>query len=290
MELRLLNHQGQYNWHLSRAVAVRDEEGHIVKWVCTTTDIQKIKEEEQRKEDFLKMVSHELKTPVTSIKGYVQLLLTMLEEKDKLPAIPLKTSLGRIDSQVLRLTRLITEMLDLSRIEAGKLELQQTTFSLNALVEETVQDVLHTSPTHTINIQHDLGCSIEGDEDRIGQVLINFLNNAIKYSPAQSQVDVHIHKAGENLVAVSVKDTGIGIEKKDQQKIFERFYRVGGESELSYSGFGIGLFIANEIIQRHDGYIIVNSEKGQGSTFTFFLPVKSINTNSWNTKFKETKI
>jgi two-component system CheB/CheR fusion protein len=290
MELRLLNHQGQYNWHLSRAVAVRDEEGHIVKWVCTTTDIQKIKEEEQRKEDFLKMVSHELKTPVTSIKGYVQLLLTMLEEKDKVPAIPLKTSLGRIDSQVLRLTRLITEMLDLSRIEAGKLELQQTTFSLNALVEETVQDVLHTSPTHTINIQHDLGCSIEGDEDRIGQVLINFLNNAIKYSPAQSQVDVHVHKAGENLVAVSVKDTGIGIEKKDQQKIFERFYRVGGESELSYSGFGIGLFIANEIIQRHDGYIIVNSEKGQGSTFTFFLPVKSINTNSWNSKFKETKI
>jgi two-component system CheB/CheR fusion protein len=276
MELRLLNYQGQYKWHLSRAVAVKDDEGHIIKWVGTTTDIQKIKEEEQRKEDFLKMVSHELKTPVTSIKGYVQLLLNMLEEEHNVPAMPLKTSLGRIDSQVIRLTRLITEMLDLSRIEAGKLELQQRDFILNELVEETVQDVLHTSPTHTINIRNDLYCSINGDEDRIGQVLINLLNNAIKYSPAQSEVDVHIHAAGEHGVAVSVKDTGIGIEKKDQQKIFERFYRVSGQSELSYSGFGIGLFIANEIIQRHDGYITVESEKDKGSTFSFFLPLKSI--------------
>ncbi len=273
-ELRLKNKDGDYKWHLSRAVGVRDEEGNIIKWVGTTTEIQKIKEEEQRKEDFLKMVSHELKTPVTSIKGYVQLLLTMLDEKDSVSPFPLKTSLSRIDSQVVRLTRLITEMLDLSRIEAGKLELQKKLFSLNELVKETVQDVLHTSQTHDIEIIEDMVCGIEGDQDRIGQVLINLLNNAIKYSPVNYKIKVHIYPAEGDRVAVSVTDEGIGIDKKDQAKVFERFYRVIGQSELSYSGFGIGLFIANQIIQRHDGYITVESEKEKGATFTFFLPTQ----------------
>jgi signal transduction histidine kinase len=220
------------------------------------------------------MVSHELKTPVTSIKGYVQLLLTMLKENKGINETPLKTSLGRIDSQVVRLTRLITEMLDLSRIEAGKLELQKKKFNLNELVLETVQDVLHTTQTHEILIHNEILIDIIGDQDRIGQVLINLVNNALKYSPAHTTIDVRIHASRDNFVAVSVKDDGIGIDRKDQAKIFERFYRVSGQSELSYSGFGIGLFIANQIIQRHGGYITVESEKGKGAIFSFFLPLQ----------------
>ena len=273
MEHQFLNSEGKYKWHLSRGLAQKDENGIIKMWIGTNTEMQHIKEEEQRKGDFLKMVSHELKTPVTSIKGYVQLLLNMLEEQNAIPAIPLKTSLDRIDSQLIRLTRLITEMLDLSRIELGRLELQKQTFNLNELVADTVQDVIHTSKSHVINVQQNFACSLFADKDRIGQVLINFLNNALKYSPVSKAIEINIYPAENNMVAVSVKDFGIGISKDDQEKIFDRFFRAGGQSEMSYAGFGIGLFIAKEIIVRHDGFIKVESEIDKGSTFTFLLPL-----------------
>ncbi len=272
-EHRFKKYNGEYRWQLSRALPQRDAEGNITMWVGSSTDIQNLKEEEQRKSDFIKMVSHELKTPVTSIKGYVQLLLTILEEEGKtdLSGMPLKTSLGRIDKQVVRLTRLITEMLDLSRLEVGKLDLKHETFRLNDLVTESVQDIMHTSAAHKIEIQHDFNGNVYGDKDRIQQVVINFINNAIKYSPDNNNIQVKVFSPDENHIAVSVKDYGIGINKKDHQKIFERFYRAEGNNENSFSGFGIGLFIANEIIQRHKGQIKVESEEGQGSVFTFIL-------------------
>ncbi len=275
MEFRLLNKKGEYGWHLSRSAALRDENGKVKGWVGATTEIQKIKEEEQRKGEFIKMVSHELKTPVTSIKGYVQLLLSMLKPgKDlDLSTIPLQSSLERIDKQILRLTRLITEMLDLSRIEESKLELKKEIFSLNDLVTETVQDVLHTSASHSIDLSINFEGKVIGDRDRIQQVLINFINNAIKYSPSNKLVKVDINETKNNQVAVSVKDFGIGIDKQDQEKIFNRFYRVNEKSEDAFSGFGIGLFIAKEIIERHQGTIAVESELGKGSVFTFLLPI-----------------
>jgi two-component system CheB/CheR fusion protein len=277
MEFRMRGKDGKYYWHLCRVSALKDEFGKVTRWVGTMTDIERIREEEQRKGDFIKMVSHELKTPITSIKGYVQLLINMLRNEVTVPAAPITSSLGRIDKQLVRLTRLITEMLDLSRIEAGKLELQKEIFDINELVKETVEDVKQTSATHQIEIKNEIYCSVEGDRGRIEQVIINFLDNAIKYSPAASRIIVHIHQDGAYRVAVSVQDFGIGIAKEDQGKIFDRFYRTDGRSELSYVGFGIGLFIANEIIQRHDGFIEVKSDKGKGSTFTFFLPMKKIN-------------
>lgn len=277
-EVRIKNKTGKYLWHLNRAEAVKDEQGEIKMWISTNTEIQRLKEEEKRKGDFLKMVSHELKTPVTSIKGYVQLLLSMLKRvEDEIPAgIPLKPSLERIDNQVVRLTRLISEMLDLSRLEENKLELRTSVFSINDLVEQTVQDIQLTNTQHQIRIFHECRAEVNADRDRIGQVLINFITNAIKYSPENRDIEIHIVAAGTKKVGVSVRDKGIGIDEEYHQKIFKRFYRIGGVNEETYSGFGIGLYLANEIIERHKGSIEIKSRKGIGSDFCFKLSAISI--------------
>ena len=274
IQLRLLDKNGEYKWHLRRTSTVRDNRGKIIKWITATIEIQKLKEEEQRKGDFVTMLSHELKTPVTSIKGYIQLLLKMVEKEQEVqfPAL-LKPSLVRIDKLVLKLTSLINDMLDLTRIESNRLELKNELVNLNDLVTGVVEDIQHTSPKHTINLYHDFNCAVNADMDKLGQVIINFISNAIKYAPASYVIDITIAKAKKNQVEVSVTDYGIGIDKKEHKKIFDRFYRIEGKSEQNFSGFGIGLFIAHSIIERHGGFISINSEKGKGSIFTFTLPV-----------------
>ena len=238
-----------------------------------TEELRILNEADELKSDFIKMASHELKTPVTSIKGYTQLLLSALkEDESKVSPLLVRSSLISVDKQITRLTRLMSELLDLSKIETGMLVLNQELFNLNELVIETVQDILYTNSKHDINIFHDFECTVNGDKDRIGQVLINFLTNAIKYSPNADKVEVWIRASEKNWVSVSVKDFGIGIDETDHEKIFERFYRAGGKEEQTFPGFGIGLFIAKEIIQRHGGAIGLTSKKGKGSVFTFTLP------------------
>lgn len=279
LEIRLLSKDGDYRWHLSRAEAVMDHSGKVKIWIATNTDIQRLKEEEKRKEDFLKMVSHELKTPITSIKGYVQLLLSLLKSarEKKLNSLPVRPSLERIDHQITRLTRLISEILDLSRIEENKLELKREVFSINELVAQTVQDISYTSTQHKINVVEECEGVIDADKDRIGQVLINLVNNAIKYSPESREVKVIIHRKEEDRVTVSVLDWGIGIDEENHNQIFKRFFRISEEKEDTYSGFGIGLYLANEIIGRHNGTLEVKSEKGKGSEFSFTLNVAPLN-------------
>lgn len=273
IEVRFLDKNGKYHWHLKRAEPVWDENGEIKLWIGTCTGIQKLKEEEERKEAFLKMVSHELKTPVTSIKGYAQLLLGMLNKSKGATPTAFEPSLKRIDYQVTRLTRLIAEMLDLTRLEENKLQLQKEKFDLNKLIDETVQDISYTNTTHNITLSHDFHCEVYGDRDRIGQVLINLLTNAIKYSPENQEIQLKVQKASKNKVMISIKDQGIGIAEENHKKIFSRFVRVGGKNEETYSGFGIGLFLAREIIERHGSKIEVQSEKGKGSTFSFTLAI-----------------
>jgi signal transduction histidine kinase len=230
------------------------------------------------------MASHELKTPVTSIKGYTQLMLEAIrnesEQAKSISPLLLRSSLTSIDKQVTRLTRLMSELLDLSKIEAGMLELNKELFSLNETVIETVQDILYTNSKHVINVFHDYECTVYADKDRISQVLINFLTNAIKYSPKADKIDVWVRQSAPRQVSVSVRDYGIGIDETDQEKVFERFYRVQGKDEQTYPGFGIGLFIAREIIQRHSGTIFLESEKAKGSVFTFTLPVSPAKHNA----------
>ena len=288
LEHQCLNKNGEYKWHLSRASALKDDDGNIKMWIGTTTDIQKIKEEELRKDNFIKMVSHELKTPVTSIKGYVQLALVMLEKEEEMTVpLQIKSFLVRVDKLIVKLTRLITEMLDLSRIEVGRLELKNELFSLNELIDVIVEDIRYTNSNHIFNIYHDFSCDVNADKDRIGQVIINLIVNAIKYSPNNEVIEVRVHKTKKNQVAVSIKDYGIGIDKDEHQKIFERFYRIEGKTDHTFSGFGIGLFIANTIIERHEGLITIESKKGKGSVFTFTLPIAPVSKSTSLAKNKK---
>ena len=170
----------------------------------------------------------------------------------------------------------MSELLDLSRIESGKLELTKTEFKLEDLVDEMVAEARHTTSRHALLYNSDFTGRINADRDRIGQVISNLLNNAIKYSRNSDCVEVLLTEK-DGWALIKVKDHGIGIDSKDHEKIFERFYRVEGKSEQTYPGFGIGLFIANEITQRHDGKIVVESAKDLGSEFTIYLPLTSNN-------------
>ncbi|MEO7922997.1 MAG: PAS domain S-box protein [Chitinophagaceae bacterium] len=277
-EFRLLRADGEIRWCLSEGFPYYHFNGEFAGYAGSVTDISELKKLEERKDDFIKMASHELKTPITSIKGYVQLLLNIYEEmndeKFQSSQTTVKSSLVTISKQVSKLTRLISELLDLSRIESGKLELHKTAFDLGALAEETAQDIRLTTTRHAIIVENDFEGTIYGDKDRIAQVLLNLLTNAVKYSPDADSIEVSVIKEKANAV-IKVRDNGIGIDKKDHQNIFERFYRVEGKSEQTYPGFGIGLFIANEIISRHDGRIWVESEKAKGSLFIVTLPLNA---------------
>jgi len=284
-EFRLLSPQGNLRWCLTEGKPYFDINGFFAGYAGSVADITDLKKLEQRKDDFIKMASHELKTPITSINGYVQLLLNIYRESEgealQLSRNTVKSSLTTIAKQVAKLTRLISELLDLSKIESGKLELHCTRFDLTEFVEEIVQDIRHTTSSHAIIVESHFDGKIFGDKDRIGQVLMNLLNNAIKYSPDADSVEVYVN--GDNKMAsIKVKDHGIGIDKKDFKNIFERFYRVEGKTEQTYPGFGIGLFIASEVVQRHNGSIEVSSEKAnadaldgreKGSIFTVNLPL-----------------
>ncbi|WGQ10612.1 PAS domain-containing protein [Pedobacter gandavensis] len=272
-EMRFKNTDGAYIWHLNVASPVLDEEGNITMWVGSTTDIQSLKAEEQRKSDFVSMLSHELRTPVTSIKGHVQLLLRLLARETGSKFLEkLNSSLSRIDVLLVQLTGLIGDMLDLSRIDAGRMDLKMERFSVDGLVLEVVEDFRLSHQDRFFNLDLGTGVEVTADRDRMSQVLINLISNAIKYSPSSDVVDISVLLTG-NEVQVAIKDDGIGIEEKDQRKIFERFFRVEGQNEKYYSGFGIGLFLVHNIVSRHGGRITVESEPGKGAVFSIFLPV-----------------
>lgn len=268
-EQRYRRYDGVYRWQLTRAVPLRNEQGKIQQWIGTSTDIQDIKEQEEQKDFFISIASHELKTPVTSIKGYVQILQSMYEKSEDTVLVK---SLGRVNRQIEKLTSLISDLLDVSKIKTGSLSFHKEEFEINNLVKEVVEEMQMIHPEHEIIFKNNTEVRVYADKERIGQVLINLITNAIKYSPEKGSILVKL-KTDQNNLMVSVKDEGIGIDKDYQEKIFERFYRVEGKSEKTFPGFGIGLFIASEIIKQHGGNIGVTSNRGKGSRFYFSLPL-----------------
>jgi signal transduction histidine kinase len=188
----------------------------------------------------------------------------------------LVNSLNRMDKQIEKLTSLISDLLDVSKIKTGSLTFHKEEFEMNNLIKELVEEIQMIHPEHKIFFENDAKLFVYADKDRIGQVLINLITNAIKYSPQKGGILVKSTTDQNNLM-VSVKDEGIGIDKDYQEKIFERFYRVEGKSEKTFPGFGIGLFIASEIIKRHGGNIGVSSNRGKGSRFYFSLPLHGKN-------------
>jgi signal transduction histidine kinase len=236
--------------------------------------MQQVKENQQRKDEFISIASHELKTPLTSIKGYLELLL---EREDKQPN---KQFAQKAWENANKLEKLIKDLLDVSKIQSGQLELSMKEFSIDDLLDETISAIQMISGTHEIirkdNFNNEV---ISADRQRIEQVLTNLLSNAIKYSPGQKMVIVYSKKTETELI-IKVKDFGMGIPKEEQLNIFERFYRSKNMS-ITISGFGLGLYICRDIIKRHNGKIWVEAEE-KGSAFYFSLPLKNkpVTTNS----------
>jgi PAS domain S-box-containing protein len=218
------------------------------------------------KDEFMVMASHELKTPLTVITANLQIMLEMMKGTDNVVFVE------KVLKQVDKLSELITNLLDVSKIVAGKLELKLVIFDLNDLLAEQVANLQQTTSRHKIFFDRNpQKLMVSADREKIEQVIINILNNAIKYSRA-NQGDIYVSaNATGNKIQVDIKDEGIGIPKKDIRNIFLRFFRVRG-SASSFSGSGVGLYICSEIIKRHKGKIWVESKFGEGSTFHFTLP------------------
>lgn len=223
------------------------------------------------RDDFLSMASHELKTPLTSLKIYTQIVQRQLARKGE---EDLGHSLAKMDAQLNKLTLLIGDLLNVSRIEHGQLALQMDAFDINELVREMVAQVQLIATSHTVRVEGRITRSVWGDRDRIAQVILNLLSNAIKYSPGANTVIVHLTPEQDH-ADVSVQDFGIGIDSEHLNKIFLRFYRVSGSEEKTFPGLGIGLYLSQEILKRHGSNMTVESEKGNGSLFRFTLPYNS---------------
>jgi len=237
----------------------------------TVMDITEQKMDDQRKNDFIGMVSHELKTPLTSLSAYVQMLLAKAKtNQDVFTA----GALDKAKTQVKKMTTMINGFLNVSRLESGKIHIDKQLFDMKDLVKEAEEEVTATITSHHIIFAPVEETLITADRDKIGHVINNFISNAIKYSPAGTTINVACITVNGQ-AQVSVKDQGIGVRAADIEKLFERYYRVENNSTKSISGFGIGLYLCSEIIQRHDGKIWVESETDKGSTFYFSIPLKA---------------
>ena len=257
-----------YRYHLLRASPVK-EDGKIIKWVGTFTDIEEQKQAIKRKDEFLTIASHELKTPLTSIKAYVQLLERMVPETDGT-----KTYVDRTLVQVNKLDMLINDLLDISKIESGKLRFELKEMDFDALVSATLDIIRQIYPDHVIIRKGFIPAKMMGNEVRLEQVIINYLTNAIKYSPASKEIHVITEMRNGNELYFGVRDFGIGISESDAANVFGKFFRVNENGE-HVPGLGIGLYICSEILKKHTAKFGVESELGKGSTFYFSIPVLS---------------
>jgi PAS domain S-box-containing protein len=249
---------------------VKDRAGNIIGAAKIARDITERLELERRKDEFISMASHELKTPITTLKGFTDLLLRKFKRQGMQEEVPMLT---RMDAQIKRLIRLVDELLDASKVQTGQLDYDEEPVDLAALLQETVEIMQPISPSHTLIVRETTPAMVMGDKDRLGQVLTNLISNAVKYSPQANQVDLSL-TTSDKTATLRIRDDGIGIPKAHQKHIFDRFYRARDSHSKAFPGLGVGLYIAHEIVKRHGGEITVESEEGKGSTFVVSLPLK----------------
>lgn len=227
---------------------------------------EEVKSLSAKKDEFIALASHELKTPLTSVKGYLQLLAKRQSNETDLRFV--EKSLSQLE----KLNLLIDDMLDMSRIQAGKLAFNLENFDLKDLVADVADTFSHTTPTYKIDLQlPSQAVFINADHQRLEQAITNLVGNAIKYSPKQDRIEVSLTADGRN-AKFSVKDYGIGLKPEQLNQLFSRFYRADGTKGIS--GLGLGLYLTKQIIERHGGEISVESEFGAGSCFSFSIPLR----------------
>ena len=266
---------GAYRWHYSQAIPFKDEHGNITAWIGTNIDIHDQKKELEKKDEFISVASHELKTPLTSLKGYIQLM----EFQENLSEAA-KIYVSKANSSVNKLQHLIDELLDASKIKAGKLKFDKEKLDLTNLVALCIENSTYIYPLYQIKKELQDEIIVFGNAERLEQVLMNLINNAVKYSPNRKEIIIRAEKNKDTAI-VSVIDFGIGMVKSDQELIFERFYRANGH-DTTMPGLGMGLYISSEIIKEHNGELKVRSKLNEGSVFSFSLPLVTDGLNSEN--------
>jgi len=255
-------------WLRASGIVQVDDTGRPVSILGTILDITEQKLNEQRKNDFISMVSHELKTPLTSIHAYVQILENNANKNNDSLAASL---LGKTSKQVGKMTTLINGFLNVSKLEAAKIHIERTRFDMAQLIAEVKEESVASISSHQFIFAPVEETIVLADHDKIGQVINNLINNAVKYSASGTKIKVSCVTKGD-WATVSVRDEGYGIKAEELPKLFERYYRVEGGLQ-GISGFGIGLYLCHEIIKRHDGDIWAESVVGKGSAFHFILPL-----------------
>ncbi len=291
---------GQFRPFLTRIMPFKDAQGRVVRWLGTNTDIEEqvrlqeaLRAANATKDEFLSIASHELRTPLTSAKAnleivarrFARLLGSPGEDVEALLAHlrPLERVLERGESALDRLGRLVEDLLDVSRIQSGQLEMRPRRVELAELVREATEEEAQAWQGREVRLEGLLRADgaaaspavwVDADPDRIRQVVINYLSNALKYAPPERPVVVRL-EASASVARVSVRDEGPGLTPVQQVRLFERFYRVEGieHQQKSGIGLGLGLYIARTIVERHGGQIGVESALGKGSTFWFTLPL-----------------
>jgi signal transduction histidine kinase len=256
--------------HIS-AAPMRDERGAVVSAVTVWRDVTETVELDQLKDQFSRVAAHELKTPVTVIKGYAEALLQMekeLPERQRRMLEALVRGSGRID-------RIVVDLLFLSQIQLDRLDLALERVDLGELVSQVAVRMTQASPKHRVRIEGSRPVIVEGDRQLLEQVIIHLIDNAIRYSPGGSDIDVSLDVASEREVMVSIHDHGVGIPREKQARIFECFYRAHTDTPYDFGGMGTGLYICRAIVRRHRGRTWFESEEGRGSTFHFCLPLGS---------------
>ncbi len=232
--------------------------------------VQSMSRMERLRDEFLSTAAHELKTPITTIKAYSELLQQWLPNE---AGTRQRTALSAINNQCERMTIQIQDLLVFSRIRLGQLEMRNAVFRMNTVVDRAVAQIRALSGGVQIRIMQNDEAYVFADQDRIKQVLVNLLSNAVRFSPALSPIEVSVLCQGRQVV-VAVEDHGLGIPADKQARIFERFYQAHGQTHDWYrAGMGIGLYLSREIVRRNSGRIWFVSEEGKGSTFYFALPV-----------------
>ena len=270
MDIRLRRKtDGMYRWHISNITPMKDRDGKVTQWIASATDIHEQKMKEQKKDEFMSIASHEMKTPLTSVKAYLQLLEMSVDKSNKDAVLYTQKAILSVE----RLKNLISELLDVNKIQHGQLNFTFSTFDFNEMINNAVEDIQYNSPNHKIIKKGKADDPVYGDKERLQQVIVNLLSNAVKYSPDSPEVLITVSQEN-NQIKVAVKDRGIGIANSNLPKIFDRYFRVEGQ-EFHFQGLGIGLFISLNIIERHNGKLWAESEYGKGSTFYFTIPVNN---------------
>jgi len=266
---------GQLRWLRATGRLYAAEDGKAANFSGIVMDITKSKLDEQRKNDFIAMVSHELKTPLTSLNGYIQVLQSKLGPQNNSLVF---TILDKAGKQVGKMIGLISSFLNVSRLEAGKIPLELKWCDMAALIKEIESDILVDNRSRNIVFRPVEATWMNVDRDKIELVITNLISNAIKYSPIDATIQITCVPVEHESVMVSVRDNGIGIKSEDQPHVFDRFYRVENKQTTTIAGFGIGLYLCKEIVERHGGKIWVESKFGEGSTFSFSIPLNSVAT------------